>query len=451
MRHFILLSFTLLSLHAMTLEESIAYALEHNNALKQADVSIERTKSVRDSKKARNFGRIDLLASYDHYNNARTLTPLTPMSIVGSPDGAYTIPTTKDMFNVGVVYNVTLFDGFALQSDYKISDLQYQNAMIKSHLGHEELIYNVRNLYISLLSLQEQLDAQQQYTESQQKLLERIKKERSLGSRSKLDVLKAQNSVVASQAQVATMEANIEIIKATLSALMGDKTFDKTSPVEIAIDVENSTDLTEIEITSLERYKTSEINIQASARKQDKSKSSYYPRVDFNAYYGQNFGPNDTTNAVPPVSTAPTAGQTVISQGDWNNGENWQVGIHLKWNLLDFGATSSINEEAELSYLQAKLESNGVKIELRKSIITAKNNIKLAMAQYNNATSQYELLSETEKIEQVRYDNNAVTLTDLLDTSAKKGLAYAQLINAKYNYQKAKYYIDYLLEKGDNR
>ena len=451
MRYFILLTFTLLSLHAMTLEESITYALKHNNALKQADVSIERSKAVRDSKSARNFGRVDLLASYDHYNNARTLTPLTPMAIVGSPDGAYTIPTTKDMFNLGVTYNVTLFDGFALQSDYKVSDLQYQNAMIKSHLGHEELIYNVRNLYISLLSLEEQLAAQERYTRSQEKLLERIKKERSLGSRSKLDVLKAQNSVEASRAQVATMEANIAIIKATLSALMGDKTFDKTSPVEITIDAEEDTDLTETEITSLDRYKASEINVQANARKQDKSKSSYYPRVDFNAYYGQNFGPNDTTNTVPPTSTAPSSGQTVISQGDWNNGENWQVGLHLKWNILDFGATSSINEEAKLSYLHAQLESDGVQIELRKSIITANNNIKLSIAQYNNASSQYELLSETEKIEQVRYDNNAVTLTDLLDTSAKRGLAYAQMINAKYNYQKAKYYLDYLLEKGENK
>jgi len=451
MRYLLLLSLSLLSLHAMTLDESIAYALEHNNALKQADVSIERSKAVRDGKQAQNFGRVDLLASYDHYNNARTLAPLTPMSIVGSADGAYTIPTTKDMFIVGLAYNVVLFDGFAQQNSYKISDLQYQNATIKSRLGREEVIYNVRNLYISLLALEEQLEAQNLYTKAQERLLARIQKERELGSKSRLDLLRAQNSVEASRAQATTMEANIAILKATLSSLMGDKEFDDATPIEIAVDQEPSSSVTETEITSLNRYKATEINIEAQARKKEQTKSSYYPRIDFSAYYGQNFGPNDTSNTVPPLSTAPTAGQTVIEKGDWNNEDNWQVGLHLKWNLLDFGATSSRNQEAQLSYLQAQLESDGVQIELRKSIITAQNKIKLAIAQYNNAAAQYELLSETEKIEQVRYDNKAAALTDLLDTSAKKELAHAQMINAKYSYQKAKFYLDYLLEKGENQ
>jgi len=451
MRYLLLLSLSLLSLNAMTLDESIAYALEHNNALKQADVSIERSKAVRDGKQAQNFGRLDLLASYDHYNNARTLAPLTPMSIVGSPDGAYTIPTTKDMFIVGLAYNVVLFDGFAQQNAYKISDLQYQNATIKSRLGREELIYNVRNLYISLLALQEQLQAQEIYTASQERLLARIKKERELGSKSKLDLLRAQNSVEASRAQATTMQANIAILKATLSSLMGDREFDETTPIEISVDPQEMAGVTKREITSLNRYKATEINIEAQARKKEQTASSYYPRIDFSAYYGQNFGPNDTSNTVPPISSAPTAGQTVIDKGDWNNEDNWQVGLHLKWNLLDFGATSSVNEEAKLSYLQAQLESDNVQIELRKSIITAQNKIKLSIAQYNNAAAQYELLSETEKIEQVRYDNKAAALTDLLDTSAKRELAYAQMINAKYSYQKAQYYLDYLLEKGENQ
>lgn len=446
-RHLFLILLSLLSLRAMSLEESVSYALEHNNALKQVDVSIDRSKTVRDSKQSQNFGRLDLLASYDHYNNARTLAPLTPMAIVGSPDGAYTIPTTKDMFVLGLAYNVILFDGFAQQSSYDIADLQYQSAGIKSRLGKEELIYNVRNLYVSLLAIQEQLEAQKIYSTSQERLVNRIKKERELGSKSKLDLLRAQNSLNASRALEVSMTSNIEILKASLTSLMGDRSFDQTTPVSIDIDAV-SVEGADVEVTSLQRYKASELNVQANARKRDQSASGFYPRIDFSAYYGQNFGPNDTSNTVPPGSTAPTAGQVVINEGDWNNEANWQVGLHLKWNLLDFGATSSHNEDAKLAYLQSQLESDAVSIELHKNIITAQNNIKLSIAQFENAASQYELLSETEKIEQIRYDNQALSLTDFLDTQAKKALAYAQMINAKYNYQKSKYYLDYLLEKG---
>ena len=439
------------SLEAMTLDETVSKALEYNNALQQSELSVKRSKSIKESKSAQNFGRVDLLASYDHYNNARTLTPLTPMSIVGSPDGAYTIPTTTNMFSVGVVYNVVLFDGFAQKSIYTISDLQYENASIKSRLGREELIYNVRNLYISLLALQEQREAQILYTTSQSRLLERIKEEKRLGSKSKLDLLRAQNSVEASHTQVTSIEANIAIIKATLTVLMGGKAFGDTTPFEIDIERQEELTLDEKTLTSLNRYKVTQINVKASQQKQAQVKSAYYPHVDFNAYYGQNFGPNDTTNTVPPTSTAPSAGETLIQKGDWNHEANWQVGIHAKWNILDFGKTSSLNEEARLSYLLAKLEGDGVKIELRKNMIKAQNNMKLAKAQYHNFLSQYQLLSETEKIEQVRYDNDALSLTDLLETSAKKELMHAQTINAKYSYQQARYYLDYLLEKGEQQ
>jgi len=93
--------------------------------------------------------------------------------------------------------------------------------------------------------------------------------------------------------------------------------------------------------------------------------------------------------------------------------------------------------------------SKNVEIELQKNIITAQNKIKLALQEHKHSLIQYELLSETYKMEQVRYENDALSLTDLLDTIAKKELSYAQMINAKYSYQKANYYLDYLLEKGD--
>ncbi|MBL1244647.1 MAG: TolC family protein [Sulfurimonas sp.] len=445
MRHFALISLTALSLQAMSLNETISYTLEHNNALQQANISVERSKTLRDSKQGQRFGRVDVLASYDHYNNPRTLEPLTPISIAGSPDGAYTIPTTKDLFNVGIAYNVILFDGFAQQSSYEMSDLQYENSSIRSKLGREELIYNVRNLYVSILALQEQLSAQDLYTTSQVRLLERILQEKELGSKSKLDVLKAKSSAQSSRSQVASLEANISTLKATLSALMGDKEFDKTSPLSIVIDKSNKNALGESEISSLDRYKAANLNIQVSQKKIDQVSAANYPKIDFGAYYGGNFGPNDTTNTVP------STGQTLISEGDWNSAVNWQVGVHLKWNVLDFGSTSAMSEEAKLALFQAKLEGNSVKIEMRKNILTAQNNIKLAIAQYNNYFAQYELLNETQKIETVRYENNALTLTDLLNTGAKKELTHAQMINAKYNYQKASYYLDYLLEKGETK
>ena len=209
------------SLSAMSLNETIQKALLHNNSLQKISLEIEQSKENRASKKAQNFGRIDLIANYDHYNNARTLSPLTPMDIVGGVDGAYQIPTTNDLATAGVAYNVVLFNGFAQQNSYKISDILYKNSIIKSKLGQEELIYNVRTLYLSLLSLDEQLQAQKAYTKAQYELYEKIKAAYELGSKSKLDTLKAKNSYESSLSNEQKIKANIAILRATLTAVIG--------------------------------------------------------------------------------------------------------------------------------------------------------------------------------------------------------------------------------------
>ena len=362
MQYLLLFMFFSSFLQAMSLEESISYALEHNNDLKTQNMSIEISKSLKESKKVKKYGRLDMMASYDHYNNARTLAPLTPMAIVGSPDGAYTIPSTNDMFSVGISYNVALFDGFAQRSAYEISDLQYKRSAIMSHLGREELIYNVKNIYLSILSLEELLEAQNIYTKAQQKLADKIAKELELGSKSKLDLLRAQTSVEASHSQESTIEANLAILKSTLSAFMGGKEFDKSESVDILVVKETLDDISHKEIVSLDRYRATQINIKASEKKKLQVESAYYPHIDFSAYYGQSFGPNATKNTVPQTSTAATAGQTLIDEGDWNHESNWQIGLHLKYNIFDFGQTSALDEEARLSYLKAKLESQGVEI-----------------------------------------------------------------------------------------
>ncbi len=260
MKHLLLLTFTVLLLQAMTLHETISYALNHNNALKQSDIAIERSKALRDNKDAQNYGRLDLMASYDHYNMPRTLAPLTPVAILNSPNGAGEIPTTKDMFITGLSYNVTLFDGFAQKNAYDISDLQYQNATIRKKLGREELIYNIRNLYISLLALEEQLHAQKIYTQSQEKLLITIEHQFQLGSKAKIDLLRAKNSLEVSRSQESSSEANIEILKATLSSLMGNKKFDKAIPMKIIIDEEKRDSSTQTNLSSLKRSQAQELN-----------------------------------------------------------------------------------------------------------------------------------------------------------------------------------------------
>jgi len=430
-------------LNAISLDDMVQKALLHNNSLKKISLEIEQSKENRATKKAQNYGHIDLIANYDHYNNARTLAPLTPMDIVGGVDGAYKIPTTNDLATAGITYNVVLFNGYAQQNSYKISEILYKNSLIKSKLGTEELIYNVRTLYLSLLSLNEQLQAQKDYTKSQFQLYKKIVAAYELGSKSRLDTLKAKNSYTLSYSNEEKILANIKILRATLTSLIGGEYFDTEEPVKINIDYERDEQYTDV--TTLNRYRLYRLKSDIAAKKVASAYSSYYPVINFSSYYGYSMGPNATTNI------SPLTNKTYLSKGDFNNETIWQVGIHLKWNLYDFGSKSSMVQKEKLALMSSKLEEEDIKLEIDKNLKIAKSKLDLAKSQYNAAVSQYELLSEIAKVEEVKYENNALTLTDLLATRAKTKLAYAQMINSKYEFQKAKYYIDYLFERGEKK
>jgi len=440
---FLLLSFYWVSLGAMSIDEVIDKALLNNNKLKKVSVEVKEAESFKESLKSKNFGRIDFLASYDYYNKPRTLAPLEPIKMV-SGTGAYGVPTTNNMFMGGVAYNVVLFDGFAQRNSYKISDIAHNTSIMKSKLAKEELIYNVRTLYVSVLALKEQYNAQHLYTLSQKKLYKNIEQKYLLGSKSKLDLLKAQNSYQESLSRENVIQANIDILKSTLTMLMGGYPIDKVSKIEFDMESEDD-DIAQNNLDTLDRYKIAKLQSDIASKKVKKASALYYPVIDFSAYYGYAFGPNSTTN------TYPKTGEKVISENDMNSENIWQLGVHLKWNIYDFGVRSSTVQKEKLALESSRLELNDIRLELQKDIQTAKSKLRLQKANYLSAQTQYRLLQEIVKAQELKYDTDAITIDDLLDSKAKENIAFAQMSGAKYEYLKIKYYMEYLYEKGDKK
>ena len=436
----ILISHTFLN--ALSIDEMVDKALLNNNKLKQLSLDIQQSKKSKEAIKAKNFGRFDFVASYDHYNNARTLSPLTPMEIASTPTGSYEIATTNDLYAGGISYNIILFDGFSRQNEYKISDIAHNNSMLKIKLAKEELIYNVKSLYVALLSLNEQLTSQRMNTESQTNLYKKVLQEYKLGSKSKLDILKSKNSYQESKSNEDKIQANIEILNSTLSMLIGGEEFSNISDIEIDMDKEN---IKQSSIDELSRFKLAQEKNKISMKKIAKAKSFYYPVVDFKAYYGYTFGKNATENKYPKTK------EIIIEKDELNSEKIWQLGVHLKWNILDFGVRSSNLEKEKIALMSSRLEKNDVKLELQKNIKISKSKLKLAKADYKSAKTQYELLSEILKAQDIKYDGDAITIDDLLDSNAKVNIAYAKMISSKYEYLKVKYYIDYLYEKGEEK
>ena len=438
MKKTLILSFaTVFSLYGLSLDETIEKSLQNNIQLQKVKLQTQQSAQTKQSKKANKYGKLNLLATYDHYNIARTLAPTPPMEMTSSPTAAYSIPTTKDMFSTGINYSVVLFNGHAQQNSYKISDIAEQTSMMKENLAKEELVYNIKNLYVSLLALQKQLKAQKEYTLSQYNLLQQIEYSYKLGKKSKLDILKVKNTYQSSLYYEAKISSSIDSLKSSLSRLMGGEAFDKAE--DIAINMDDKT-VDNKDIKSLKRYKLSVLKGDIAKKKVDIQKASYYPKVDFSVYYGYNYGPNDTTNTYKD-------GTTYLEEGDFNSENIWQAGIHLKWNIYDFGEKSAQLQKEKIAQQETLLDIKDTQLQIRKQLDNAYSKLILSKISYYSSLSELELLDEISKVEKVKYENDAATITDLLDAKAKQKVAYAKMIGSKYEFQKAKYYIDYLLEK----
>ena len=415
-----------IQLQALTLDEAVQTALKNSKMLEQSNVAFDIAQRDIKEKRSANYGEFDIVASYTHYNAPRTLAPLTPSSM--KPDAA----STEDMMSVGVNYTVTLFSGFAQRSQVAISSLQKDMAQQRSKLTKEQIVYNVKTLYANILAQEDVLKAQKSYAKALLQLKESVDLRVKLGSASKVESLKAEVDYMRAKAKCTTVETNIDILKESLATLMFVDSIDKLENIEIDMK-KFQAEPTQDYIMSSTQLELASLEIKKAKQMQQIAQSSYYPKVALQAYYGKNAGVNDDTNP---------------NSGDFEDETLWQAGVNLKWNIFDFGKKNAAVQKSKMKMMQSELAKAQKKRELQRDIAKAKSKITEALANYRSLESELVLMQKMEKIDSLRYETGAIDIDTLLYTKARYQLVKSSFAAAKYNYQNAKTYFDYITERG---
>lgn len=410
------------SLFALTLKEAEQKARNENK-----DILIQ--KSIKDTQqstleaiKAKNYGSIDLSSSYTKYDSARTLKPL-------SPPISSDIATSTDITNIAVSYNVVLFNGFNDTKEISISKIQNEMQNTFLTLTLNQILYNVRAIYLDILALKKQKEAKEEYKEALNILKENITREVSLGKRARVEELKVDASLQDIITQINSLESNINILKSSLAVLINqeedfeliDISESRKGKIENKI-LEKSSYFQKIQ--NLSTYKISEFNYQKASSEYQKSKSSYYPKITANTQY------------------------TKVYSNDGDDDKIWQAGLALSWNIFDFGKTSALVQKAKIAQNQASLELQKRKLELKQTITEAINRIKQNNDAYKGAKKEFLFTSESEKIEKIRYEQEAIDIYTYLYAKSSNAIVKSKKIIAKYNLLKSYYYFDYILEES---
>ncbi len=418
-------------LFGSTLDGLIEYAMKHSTVVKQSQAQIQLAKAGLEESKSAHFGSIDLVGDYTHFNLPRTLVPLTPTTILVDPKA---VATTKNLWSTGVMYSIPLFTGFAQTRQIEMDGIATRLSHSKLSLTKEQLAFNVASLYLSILALEDMSHAQKQYVKALKELRSTIKNEVDLGKKAHIDLLKAESDLYGNISYLEVIKGNIAITKASLASLVGMDHVGYIEPIKVSVKKPNHS-LGKLlhNASSLNKVAIADLNIQKANKNIKKSESDKLPQVSLSSYYGYNYGENDSGN---------------LYSGEFEKEKNWQVGLNAKWTLYDFGKRDAATQKAKLAYMQAEFDKQQTLLDLKKSLIDASEKMKQEYANYQGNTKQFALAKKSEKIEQVRYQNGASTINDLLYAKSQTHLASAKLIESTYNYQKGKFYMDYLLERG---
>ena len=424
---------------AITIDDAVTIALQNNPELQKQQLNQKLAHEDQLEIKGNNFGKLDIVSSYSHYNMPRTLSPMTPATI-GSNPGA--VATTEDLFTTALTYKVKLFTGFANTHAIEASALQKELVDAALKLSREQLVYNVKTLYVNILSLMAQKNAQTAYVTSLQRLYDDVSRELQLGRVARIDQLKAAAELKNGRARHTQLVADISTLKGALANLLGieprevkqlGQLQDLELPPEEILPVENNFS---DHMAGLQRLHSSQLAVQKDNELAEKTRGALYPQVSLSASYGFNFGPNDSDN---------------INSGNWENEEVWQAGLNLEWNIFDFGSNRSKIQKARIIEKQSRHERTKIELALKHNIEEAVIKINTAISDYDSATAEVALTQETADIEQLRFDQGRTDINDLLYAQARNFMAQSRSINAIYNYQTARFYLDYLLEKGERQ
>lgn len=415
MRYFILLHVIVIYLHALSMDEAIEIGLKNNPDYLMAQNKVLLSDEAKKAKQAINYGKASLVGSYTRYNIPRTLTPIVP-PITSD------IVTSKEISSLGVAYDVILFNGFSGTRDIDIALLDRDISSLTLQLSRDQLIYNIRSLYLKILTLESQKSAALAYQKALLKLHDIVDKGVTIGKKPKIDLIKLKADLEAANVGVKELESNINVLKATLASVIG---IDEVIQIEEFMPNQEFA-LSDKEIETLTRYQLTEIQMQKSDKKLKNAQSTYYPNLTANGYYGNNYASHESDDL-------------------------WQVGVGLHWVLFDFGARASTVQKAKIESLQTSLSRKKTALTLNKEIKEARENVNISVQKLQSAKAELAFAEESMKIENERYKQGVGTMYDLLFSYSRHQNTVAKRINAAYTLSNTIYYYKYITETEETK
>ena len=194
-------------------EKWVADAQLHNMQISIAQAAEELSEKEMTLAMAGHLPTLDLVASYSQ----SLLSSTVVMGVPGSPFGASDV-TAKV---IGVQLNMPLFQGGITQSKYREAEANRDKAKQDLENARRTVAVQTRQAYLGVVSGIAQVNALKQALKSSESLLEASKLGQSVGVRTNLDVLNAQQQLYSTRRDLYQAEYNYLLSRLHLKDAVG--------------------------------------------------------------------------------------------------------------------------------------------------------------------------------------------------------------------------------------
>lgn len=435
MRFWSLLSVALVLLHTLhaqekrwTLDECIAYALEHNIEIKSQVLATEAK-------------RVDLAESKWAYAPSISASNSYNLST-----GRVLDPTTYDFIenqtvqgnNTSVSAGIILFGGMGNLHRMRRARLDLQSELLGLDKVRNEVTLHVTARYLEILCAEENIRNAEQTVSTLRIQEEKTARKVEARKVTTADLLQIQSQLADAENEVLTARNQLDIAKLNLCQLLELDDYaafepvapDETLPIEGSLP--SDVDVVVDAALALPQVRMARLGIDIARHDIRIAQSAYYPTLSLSAAYGSSYSDARQKTFRNADGTYRYEAYPFFEQYK----DNANSYLSLSLNVPIFGGFQKRKavQRARLAVRQAELDLRTMEKQVVKEVNQAWIDARTAREQYRSAQKFFASASEAVRQVGRKYDLGAATVVDYntaLNTLVK---ANAQLLQAKYQY-----------------
>ncbi len=335
-------------------------------------------------------------------------------------------PATSPYYYGGLNLSQTLLDFGRTKGAVEVSQAQFQAAQHNLTFVRDQVDYNVRTAYYTVIAARETVGVEQAALNNAQQHLEQSVAFHRNGTVPGIDVTAGQLAAANAKLGLRQAQENLKVSQAQLATAMGIPVNQAPQPVgtleEIAPQPTYNQLLQEADQNRADLLAQLD-QIKAALGNELAAKGAMRPYISLSAFL-------DFRNLTWPLIY------------------NWSLWQLLAQSIFSGGANSAHLRQTRAQEAAARDNVDSLRLQVQQQVFAALSNLKVAHEQIFNAQEADRFARQNLALAEGRYQVGVGNIVELNDAQTQATSAALQLVATQYNYQVARAKLDFALGRG---